>query len=299
LILFKETCLECDTNQEPIAMRKPIHRRKRKGTESVFATDSGIIDDAESPLDKAKRWLETGVKSTALVVVPLAAITVSGQTTAVAGTIFNPTSASFFVASGGGVQATTGFGALPSFNSITGATAFGNAQYDVSGFNSLEIGFRFAGNAGEGSTPFAASVVPISWNFTFTPASSSDTWSYSAITDITTANSDTDTSTSQNFGSYVGQASISDSMIAATPMGLSMTSWDTTLVISWQSGFASGGAGSGMLNWDIPSGQSLDINFGGPAAVPEPSTWQLVIAPLLVGLGMLLRHRRQGSNETV
>jgi hypothetical protein len=271
-------------------------RVNRNGNEVGVATDARIISDGGSPLDKARRWLETGVKTTALVVMPLAAISVTGQTNAVAGTIFNPTSASFFVASGGGVPSTTGFGALPSFNSITGATAFGNAQYDVSGFHSLEIGFIFAGNAGEGSTAFVGSTVPISWNFTFTPASALDRWSYSAFTVIDAVNPGDGTQTSHDFGSYVGQASISDAMNAATPVGESMTTWDVVLSISWES--ASSGPGSGVLSWDIPSGQSLDINLGQSATVPEPSTWQLAIAPLLVGLGMLfVRPGRRDRNE--
>ena len=130
------------------------------------------------------------------------------------------------------------------------------------------------------------SAVPISWNFTFTPGSSSDTWSYSVYIAINTADPDDDKVTTHDFGSYVGQASISDSINAATPLGLSMTDWQVALDISWQS--ASGGLGSRALDWDIPSGTSLDINPPGTASVPEPSTWQLAIVPLLVGLGMIV-----------
>ncbi len=238
-------------------------------------------------LDRAKRWLETGVKATALVVVPLASASDLSRAKAGTVTIFDPTSAYFSAASGGASQATTGFGSLPLFDSVMGAQAYGNAQYDVSGISYESISFVFAGGAGAGSAPFAVSTVPVSWDFTFTPSTHSDPWSYSVSTTIN------DTPTEQDFGPFVGQATIGDSMIAATPLGMSLDSWRVIVQIDWQS--ASGGPGSGILNWDIPAGQSLDINPAG--AVPEPASLWLMIAALPAGLAMFLRRRRGRSSS--
>lgn len=238
-------------------------------------------------LDRARRWLETGVKATALVVVPLASASGPGRAKADTVTIFDPTSAYFSAASGGASRSTAGFRSLAPLNSIMGAQAYGSAQYDVDGISYESISFVFAGGAGEGSAPFAVSTVPVSWDFTFTPSTNSDSWSYSAFTTIN------DTSTEKDFGSFVGQATIGDSMIATTPFGMSLTSWNVILQIDWQS--ASGGSGSGNLNWDIPAGQSLDINPAG--AVPEPASLWLMIAAMPAGLAMFLRRRRSRSSS--
>jgi hypothetical protein len=210
-------------------------------------------------------------------------------------TIFDPTSANFAAASGGMFRSTTGFSSLPPFNSVTGAAAYGDAQFDVTGISSLSMQFVFAGDAGDGSIPFAVSAVPISWNFSFTPETNSDSWSYAVTTFIETTDPADETQTFQDFGPHVGQASITDSMLAATPLGMPLTAWQVFLSISWQS--ASGGAGPGSLDWDIPRGSSLDVNAG--AAVPEPSALRLAIAPLLGGLATFLRRGRRGRDTAV
>jgi len=231
-------------------------------------------------IERAKAFLSDKVKKTALVILPLAAATLSAH----AGTItptFSLDSGSSFNASGAAIPSSSSVGA---FTFPGGISLFGSSIFTVtsSGFGTgsscgnICTGFYAFGS---GAGVFPSDTLPVTYDFNAT-ASNEDlmVWDVYACIESTNGESCNDVGGVTSGGEVTGSFDISGLN------GATLQSWFAGLQVDFASGW--GYTSNDTITVDVPGVTSVDL---GPASVPEPATgWMLATAG---GVWALLRRR--------
>lgn len=237
-------------------------------------------------MDRARRFLKSAVKRTALTIAPLALAAATAQAAAV----FEANNTNFFFDSGsawgiylssGGLNLqTTNFAAQ---NNIVGVKGFGTIAIQdyclECGTQNFSYSAIFSGVAGSGSTPFEVSAVPVSYLFNMASQGANGTFT---VTFTINGQSVVD-SFSFNSG-VLSDGNYQNIINLAVPVTLGGDLVDWSMRLDAVGTLTSGG----YMNVDIPS-NSLDIGALATTETPEPGTALL----LLPGAAFVLYKRRK------
>jgi hypothetical protein len=235
--------------------------------------------------DRAKAFINSKLKRTALIILPLAAATVQAH----AGVIFNPASGLFLASGNASTNVVTEFSARPFTNGITvsGVATYTSNTNLPNGNNDAPCANVCGGLFGEGPAsgifgpdPFPVSFdfilsdsngLPIAWDIDIEFDAGGQT--FAVLRSGTSASGD-ETKGSQTFTGLNGRAA---------------ESWFVFFQASFVGEFAKGDT----ITLNIPGNTSIDIGDAS-SAVPEPGTGMLlsIAGGALFGVRAIFRRRR-------
>jgi hypothetical protein len=215
-------------------------------------------------IDKAKKLMLQTARTTALVIVPLAA-----AVSAHANTIVPALPTGGFACS---PNCSGGDSTITNPNGLTGVSFYGTADFYTSG-GSFGFGFS-AGGPFAGTLP---SPMPVSWDFELTSDPSVTIGSWSLTFTLSGFAAGSVTETGSGGGTFIG----SDSF-AVSPTVVTSGSLTETVTLSTNT------SGNGSVYLSVPPGTSFDFNS---VSTPEPGSAGLMAAGLALLAGWARKRR--------
>ncbi|MBV9657228.1 MAG: PEP-CTERM sorting domain-containing protein [Verrucomicrobia bacterium] len=267
-------------------------------------------------LEQARAFTHRTTGTAALSILPLAAAALALPSNAsavvsAAGPIFTPASPTynpynnlgviFNVASG----STAGSAALPTSNNVTGEKSFGSATFGILGgtggsfSNYTAVSINGSPGASLNNNFTLNQSVPVAYKFTLSQTGTVTLGTWSLIFDIQVGgqgslgsgvadNFTTVPITGSGTGTFSGTANIVIQNLGTT-LGGNQTPFVGYNLRFVEAGNVAGSLNNGSFSIDIPQ-NSFDFNA---VAVPEPSTWSMLGAGVLVLGAFAARRRKQ------